>query len=153
MPIPLHCPCGKRLRAPEKLVGRKVKCPGCQQLLLVPDDQDEALDEIAVTETGEPVSEAFLRKLKVQWSVAVVGLVAMFLMIFTNLANRGNLFDRILRLFGIADYVLFIISVSLIVVVAIVTLVNWRCPMCKKYLGRSIFIDACPKCQVSLKMH
>ncbi len=32
----LSCPCGKRLQAPARLVGRQVRCPGCKGLLRVP---------------------------------------------------------------------------------------------------------------------
>lgn len=45
MPIEVRCQCGKRLKAPDKLAGRIVSCPGCNAqiqvpALDVPDDDD-----------------------------------------------------------------------------------------------------------------
>lgn len=36
MPIPVLCACGKKISAPSKLAGKKVKCPACSQPLVVP---------------------------------------------------------------------------------------------------------------------
>jgi hypothetical protein len=36
MPIALKCACGKSLRTPDALAGKKVRCPGCQIVLEVP---------------------------------------------------------------------------------------------------------------------
>lgn len=42
MPISFSCSCGKRLKVADNLVGKKVKCPGCQSVTLVPaQDGDE----------------------------------------------------------------------------------------------------------------
>jgi hypothetical protein len=38
MPVTLTCECGKRLRIPDGKEGKRVKCPGCGQVLAVPDD-------------------------------------------------------------------------------------------------------------------
>jgi hypothetical protein len=45
MAIPLKCRCGKRLQAPDDRAGTRVRCPACQELVLVPgqraeDDED-----------------------------------------------------------------------------------------------------------------
>src|SRR5262245_20938896 len=50
MPIPLTCDCGKSLRAPDGLAGKKVRCPACNAVLPVPlpakkKRQDEEIDE------------------------------------------------------------------------------------------------------------
>ena len=38
MPINMTCPsCSKPLTAPESAVGRRAKCPGCAQVMIVPD--------------------------------------------------------------------------------------------------------------------
>jgi hypothetical protein len=42
MPIIVQCSCGKKLSAKDELRGKKVKCPGCQQLLTVPPGQPES---------------------------------------------------------------------------------------------------------------
>lgn len=36
MPIPVKCPCGKSLSAPDHLAGKRVKCPGCGNPLAIP---------------------------------------------------------------------------------------------------------------------
>src|SRR5688572_16405911 len=36
MPITFPCPCGKRLKVPDTLAGKKVKCPECQAPVQVP---------------------------------------------------------------------------------------------------------------------
>jgi hypothetical protein len=36
MPIPVQCDCGRSLRIKDELAGRKVKCPQCAAVLLVP---------------------------------------------------------------------------------------------------------------------
>jgi hypothetical protein len=36
MPVSFSCPCGKKLRVGDELVGRRVKCPGCARVLSVP---------------------------------------------------------------------------------------------------------------------
>lgn len=42
MTIPLSCPCGQRLRAPDDQAGRQMRCPACRQLLRVPGEPDDA---------------------------------------------------------------------------------------------------------------
>ena len=37
MSISVACPCGKKLRAKEESAGKKIKCPGCGQLLVAPE--------------------------------------------------------------------------------------------------------------------
>jgi hypothetical protein len=41
MPISLTCSCGKSLRIKEELAGRKVRCPGCRDILTVPEFEAE----------------------------------------------------------------------------------------------------------------
>ncbi len=36
MPIKVKCACGTVLNAPDKLAGKKAKCPGCQQVIQIP---------------------------------------------------------------------------------------------------------------------
>lgn len=54
MPLQIPCPCGKTLKVPENLAGKKVKCPACAEILEVPAsppppqwDPDVVFDEIA----------------------------------------------------------------------------------------------------------
>jgi hypothetical protein len=52
MPILVSCKCGKKLRVKEELAGKRVKCPGCRQVLAIP-----AAEEPPVLEEVEPVEE------------------------------------------------------------------------------------------------
>jgi hypothetical protein len=55
MPIPVTCPCGKTIRAPDNAVGKDVRCPSCRRAVLVPaaarpprprdEDEDLAADD------------------------------------------------------------------------------------------------------------
>jgi RsiW-degrading membrane proteinase PrsW (M82 family) len=40
MPITLSCECGKKLRVKDELAGRKVKCPGCGKVLIIPSAEE-----------------------------------------------------------------------------------------------------------------
>jgi hypothetical protein len=44
MPIPLQCDCGRSLRVKDELAGRKVKCPQCAAVLVVPQPEPPAED-------------------------------------------------------------------------------------------------------------
>ena len=48
MPIPVTCSCGKKLNAPDTLAGKRVKCPGCQALVLIPEPLEVIEDEVEV---------------------------------------------------------------------------------------------------------
>ena len=39
MPITVSCSCGRRLKAPDKLLGKKAKCPDCGKVLLIEAEQ------------------------------------------------------------------------------------------------------------------
>ncbi len=54
MPLQIPCPCGKTLKVPDNLAGKKVKCPACEEIIDVPAsppppvfDPDVVFDEIA----------------------------------------------------------------------------------------------------------
>ncbi len=55
MPITLLCPCGKKLRTADQNAGRRVRCPQCQSLLLVPEPDFVPWEEHA-EEPASPVS-------------------------------------------------------------------------------------------------
>lgn len=60
MPIEIRCQCGKRLKAPDHLAGKKVSCPGCKAPIQVPslapaeeeDYEDEEVEPSAVSVFG-----------------------------------------------------------------------------------------------------
>lgn len=54
MPLQIPCPCGKTLKVPDNLAGKKVKCPSCAEIVEVPAsppppvfDPDVVFDEIS----------------------------------------------------------------------------------------------------------
>ena len=57
MPISITCQCGKKLKAPDTLAGKKVKCPACQQLLTVSESLEVIEDGIDCIDDTEGVHE------------------------------------------------------------------------------------------------
>jgi len=59
MPIPLRCPCGRPFRIKGEMAGKKIRCPYCAAVLLVPAPEaergaeDEALDFLLTEPSGE----------------------------------------------------------------------------------------------------
>src|SRR4051794_29393003 len=51
MPIDVACSCGKKLSAPEKYAGKRVRCPGCQAVVVIPEPvvEPEILEEEAIS--------------------------------------------------------------------------------------------------------
>ncbi len=47
MPSSLTCSCGRVLRVKEGLAGKKARCPGCQAVLLIPEDEPAKVDDEA----------------------------------------------------------------------------------------------------------
>lgn len=54
MAIKVSCACGKSLSVKDDFAGRKVKCPGCQKLLLVPAAEEFAEDDFAEESAAMP---------------------------------------------------------------------------------------------------
>ncbi len=63
MPIEIRCQCGKKLKAPDKLAGRMVNCPGCSAQIQVPalaaPDDDDYEDDVPAAPSPFPVRSAF----------------------------------------------------------------------------------------------
>ncbi len=57
MPISITCHCGKKLKAPDTLAGKKVKCPACQHLLTVSGSLEVIEDGIDCIDDTEGVHE------------------------------------------------------------------------------------------------
>jgi len=56
MPIPVVCPsCATKLRAPEKMAGRKTKCPKCGTVVVVPNSAPEAPAPVRAESLPQPV--------------------------------------------------------------------------------------------------
>jgi hypothetical protein len=47
MPLPISCDCGRTLRVKDELAGRKVRCPSCSKILLVPKPEPD-IEEAAL---------------------------------------------------------------------------------------------------------
>jgi hypothetical protein len=62
MAIAFSCSCGKQLRAREEFAGRKIKCPGCQTVLVIPAPAPVEVSAPAATEIPPalPVQEPIL---------------------------------------------------------------------------------------------
>jgi hypothetical protein len=61
MPIPIDCDCGHSLRVREELAGRKIRCPKCAKVSVVPqppakDAEDTALDILLDEPAGKKTS-------------------------------------------------------------------------------------------------
>ena len=63
MPIEIRCQCGKKLKAPDKLAGRTVNCPGCNAQIQVPalaaPDDDDYEDDVPQMPLPFPSKSAF----------------------------------------------------------------------------------------------
>ncbi len=63
MPIEIRCQCGKKLKAPDKLAGRTVNCPGCNAQIQVPalatPDDDDYEDDVPQMPLPLPSKSAF----------------------------------------------------------------------------------------------
>ena len=62
MPLLIECACGKKLKVPDELAGKKLKCPGCAKVLTAaaprpsppPVPLDDVEEETAVTVPKPP---------------------------------------------------------------------------------------------------
>lgn len=46
MPISMGCKCGRKFRVKDEAAGKKVRCPDCQKILLVPDPEDFESEDV-----------------------------------------------------------------------------------------------------------
>lgn len=53
--------------------------------------------------------------------------------------------------FGIPAVVIAPISIGVVIGILIFSVINWRCPACRRYLGRGMSPRFCPKCGVPLQ--
>jgi hypothetical protein len=54
MPLLMRCNCGKPLRVPDELAGKKVRCPSCQTVLPVPGGAPAVAQPVAVAVAAAP---------------------------------------------------------------------------------------------------
>jgi len=105
--------------------------------------------ESAVDPLHDEHVASFRRKQRLQ--IAFVPIVAVMIFLFVVLANFGSLTKKLFRGFPMAEPLLLAIVVIGVVVIAIISIINWRCPACRKYLGKNLFVEHCPKCNVPFR--
>jgi hypothetical protein len=58
VPIEVKCgKCGKGLKAPDSMAGKKAKCPGCGSIVVVPQPMEEILDAEIIEPTPAPTAD------------------------------------------------------------------------------------------------
>lgn len=85
--------------------------------------------------------EEFAKKKQIQMLIAApVFLFVFVLLFFPAYLRELNLTPMTIK-WGFLGYAVLAVGLSL---------VNWRCPACGKYLGRSLWIKFCSKCGAPL---
>ena len=51
----------------------------------------------------------------------------------------------------VSENVVFVIGMAILISASVSSLLRWRCPGCKKWLGQWLGPDLCPKCGLLLK--
>ena len=51
----------------------------------------------------------------------------------------------------VSETVVFVIGMAILILISVSSLLHWRCPGCKKWLGQWLGPDICPKCGLLLK--
>jgi hypothetical protein len=62
MPIVINCKCGHKLRVKDELAGKRVRCPGCSQVVPVPPPEEPIAEVVAVEEESPPASREAPRR-------------------------------------------------------------------------------------------
>ncbi len=83
------------------------------------------------------------RRLK---QLLITGPVVM-LMIFVSMASEGKI--SVLNSCALSLFMPVILFV--VIGVLVFSLINWRCPACNSYLGRSMNPRYCPRCGIGLR--
>ena len=99
-------------------------------------DLEEELDEVR-----REIKASFAKRRRLQLSLVLPMLFLMFLM-------EDATDDVVL---GIPRGIAVATTITLAVVLIAFTIFNWRCPGCRRYLGRNVNPAFCSKCGVPLK--
>ena len=90
------------------------------------------------------VTDEFQKRKLRQMMAAIPGvLVIVFLLAAEKAGPEG--------LVGIPIFVLGPVGIAIILAIVAFSLFNWRCPSCKKYLGKRMSPRFCAKCGVQLQ--
>ncbi|HEX7832885.1 MAG TPA: hypothetical protein VF787_24745 [Thermoanaerobaculia bacterium] len=85
------------------------------------------------------VIEEFRQRRKRQWIMAFPAFTSIFLvLIFADKPGRASLILTYTALALMLTYIVF-------------SLINWRCPSCSRYLGKTLNPSFCAKCGARLK--
>jgi hypothetical protein len=95
------------------------------------------------------VQEIFIRRRRRQLLISLgggawfLGLVLAVLVLGIELEIDGRISKE--------GYLAIASVVLLMIPIVVMTLINWRCPVCGKYLGSSINPKRCPHCKAELR--
>ena len=92
----------------------------------------------------EELRQDFTRRRTRQWLLVIPGILGVI--ILRTLPKSGDT-----GILGINTTVLLIAGIAIILGVIALTVINWRCPSCSKYLGRSINPKFCGGCGFQLR--
>jgi protein-S-isoprenylcysteine O-methyltransferase Ste14 len=97
-----------------------------------------------IPEEDERIIQAFAKRKKIQYLLTIpLALVIIFFVI-----NRIN---PDFAIGSLTNDTMSIIILVLIIAAILVSLINWRCPNCNKYLGSIFGQKQCPSCGKKLQ--
>lgn len=146
--IHFACPgCQKAFKVPGEFAGRQTKCRHCGQTLRIPQQASAPPPTPAKPPTSLATAEQFQRRRAGQSVVIPIGAVAVVLMLAATFETSQKFLTQEL---AIPDYAIYGGGLLVILGLAAFSLVNWRCPVCRKHLGGSLNPKNCPKCGAPL---
>ena len=75
-------------------------------------------------------------------------LIPVLVVVFAVLMFRNTHTQQVL---GVSTDIVYLICAFLIAMIGIITLLNWRCPFCKAYIGEQFNPRYCSKCGTNLR--
>jgi len=95
-------------------------------------------------QNNEQIIKSYKRKKRLNYIITIIVFaVAFFAFWFTN--NRDYFSNDNTRVYIV--YLICAVSIGGL----LASIINWRCPACNKYLGRSMDPKVCRKCGVKLQ--
>ena len=90
------------------------------------------------------ISKDFKRRKRNQWIVAILMIPVFIVLIYPQVTGKTEVF-------GMDPDTITTWSLIPIILALVYSIYNWRCPSCKKYLGRRINHSSCPRCGISFE--